>query len=1212
VRSPRLAAKYGLSVDADLPQIVAQDLTADPDSPVAPTLNILLRKLWTAATAANNSAPHFSVTLYEQLRREGILLDDFLRQQIATLDQEQPGAVRSGFLLDLWAMHTTGLGTAEQCASAELHAAYGHRTDLDAVVQRSKELYVLADPTGDHATGGDTRLAHDTLAPLVRRAYAQSTLPAQQARRLLDSRVAVWQGDPKALLDDTSLALVEKGLPGTRAPSPSEQDLLAQSYAARAARKRNRQLLLWVGAAAAVLLLAMLGLTLQSRADQQMANAASTQIAVTATIAAELNTAETAKLNAQATAVAASAESARAQAAAQNLTVQLADARARSATLLAEVTDAQRLAQLSAQQLTQDPVLSLHLALAALPAAPNQPLAPEAEYALRQAVFSSRERKFITTTVAAPDQIAVRGNRVAVGGDAPAVYDIELTPQLFPLPPEFVDVRGLRWGNDGRLLGWTPHGVWVAGGGEPLHLALDSLAPDLPGEEIRCAEWQPAQQWVAVCTFNALYAWQPESNRVITVTTELDTLENPTEPRRAVWSDDGRYLAGLGARLAVWDSRAPRTPANVFYPPAAPGQPASFAYWLPDESLVAGWFAFGAPELAIHRWQPGSEELEAIPLRGTFNPDAQVETLYVPPADDFGAAHAEEAAPPGEPRLLLWSSDGLLALYSLAGRREVTAAAPLRDLNGVVFSPDGQRIGGYSSSGAAAVWSLPALALDGTLDANDGFVAGPLTYASWLDNDTLALADAEGVIQVARRTDPFAELAVVPLYGYGPAERLARTVRLANGRLLTAGYADGTASSLRIWQLDPAATRPEEGLPAPGADLCTRLHRAVALPPGLGRPAVSSWLAGDELLVEDDAKQFAYWKIGGPAAILPADPARNLFAAAPDGRHVLRYGLGASGEIWSLEPALPGDAAAGTAAWVQVGTLEGELEHVVWNDHGILASFADGTAAVLDPASGRSRPIQGSAAVPGWLLLGDDLLLALGADGVELWRLGAAGTDQQLAAWPAPAGSSLQLDDASSSGDLVALHALPFGPRYVLRLDTATKALTEVWRSTRQHVDTLEAKLNPSLPLLATLDDGVVAIVDLEQGRVVWQSTSIAALAQQSVRAVQWSTDGRYLITQAQPLQQGTVALNIGIWRWDAEQQRLTLLQEVPSSGLLGVSPDMTALLAGEPRQAAAARPYYYPVLTDTLRLKADVEGSCLLPRPLGEEQQQAFMAIRR
>ena len=108
--------------------------------------------------------------LYEQLRRDGILLDDFLRQQTATLAQEHPDAVASGFVTDLWAFHTTDLGTADQRTTAELQAAYPHREDLDAVVLRSKELYVLADLPGDicrspgrHAPG--TRHAGPTRAP---------------------------------------------------------------------------------------------------------------------------------------------------------------------------------------------------------------------------------------------------------------------------------------------------------------------------------------------------------------------------------------------------------------------------------------------------------------------------------------------------------------------------------------------------------------------------------------------------------------------------------------------------------------------------------------------------------------------------------------------------------------------------------------------------------------------------------------------------------------------------------------------------------------------------------------------------------------------------------------------------------------------------------------------------------------------------------------
>lgn len=95
------------------------------------------------------------------------------------------------------------------------------------------------------------------------------------------------------------------------------------------------------------------------------------------------------------------------------------------------------------------------------------------------------------------------------------------------------------------------------------------------------------------------------------------------------------------------------------------------------------------------------------------------------------------------------------------------------------------------------------------------------------------------------------------------------------------------------------------------------------------------------------------------------------------------------------------------------------------------------------------------------------------------------------------------------------------------------------------------------------------------------------------------------------PLQQSSSYRNIGVWRWHADQRRLSLLQEVPSSGLLGVSPDTSALLAGEPGQ-----PCRWAVLAarslPTRQLQADVQASCLLDRPLDDELRQAFLITGR
>ena len=243
----------------------------------------------------------------------------------------------------------------------------------------------------------------------------------------------------------------------------------------------------------------------------------------------------------------------------------------------------------------------------------------------------------------------MRGNRLAVGGPSPKVYSLGLRDEEWSLPKNFTDIQGLRWGSDGRLLGWSEDTVWVVSDAEPLRLHV----PQGPGQEVRCAEWQPGQEWVAVCTYNALYAWQPLSGRLITVTEELDTPEIGTVERGAVWSADGRRLGGRGAKLALWDSKQPSAPASVFYEAEDVGQALTFAFWLPDDrSLVAGWFPPLASSLELQLWNADGEGIETMAVEGDFSEHSQVRAIYAPDSQD-GAA-----------RLLLWSGEGLLAIYT--------------------------------------------------------------------------------------------------------------------------------------------------------------------------------------------------------------------------------------------------------------------------------------------------------------------------------------------------------------------------------------------------------------------------------------------------------------------------------------------------------------------------------------------------------------------
>ena len=263
-RTKRLRDRYGLESETGLAPAVARDLTADRDSPVAPTLQVLLSRMWTEATALSATAPRFSLALYERVRTGGYLLGDFLDQQLdavgasAAASAARADVVESGLALDVLVFHTTPFVTAEQHLADEVAREYRHRpADATWLVQELKRGYLLTDPAGEgRDIANAARLAHDTLAQVVRARFDKSGHAGQRARRILENRAAEWSdGRTGTVLDGRDLALVEQGLGGMRALHPAEDVLVSASRAERereGGRKRLRRIAI-AGAAAAVL-----------------------------------------------------------------------------------------------------------------------------------------------------------------------------------------------------------------------------------------------------------------------------------------------------------------------------------------------------------------------------------------------------------------------------------------------------------------------------------------------------------------------------------------------------------------------------------------------------------------------------------------------------------------------------------------------------------------------------------------------------------------------------------------------------------------------------------------------------------------------------------------------------------------------------------------------------------------------------------------------
>jgi len=259
----RLRDRYGLSVEDGLAASIASDLTADRESPVAPTLQVLLSRMWGEATKASSGSPAFTADLYARITREGVLLTDFLDHQLVALAEAARAAggpvadvVESGLALDVLRYHVSRLGTAEERSAQQLIDEYHRDDDVAWLVGELKRLYLLTEPSGDGASIGATRLAHDTLAPAVRTRCDESLLPGQRARRLLEGRAGEWaDGKVGTPLDWRDLMRVEQGATGMRALHPDEERMVEASRAVRRQDTARSRTLKWAAAAAVVVVL---------------------------------------------------------------------------------------------------------------------------------------------------------------------------------------------------------------------------------------------------------------------------------------------------------------------------------------------------------------------------------------------------------------------------------------------------------------------------------------------------------------------------------------------------------------------------------------------------------------------------------------------------------------------------------------------------------------------------------------------------------------------------------------------------------------------------------------------------------------------------------------------------------------------------------------------------------------------------------------------
>ena len=548
-----------------------------------------------------------------------------------------------------------------------------------------------------------------------------------------------------------------------------------------------------------------------------------------------------------------------------------------------------------------------------------------------------------------------RGDQLA----SQAVFALSSRPQQALL----LAVEAMRVGAAGGQFSHTIeqgiHDGLAATGGLPLAALSDSAV---------ALTLSPDAHWAAAASEDgALVAWRIAGGTLRPV--ELAAAGEPVSWALA-FSADGRLAAAADDGTArIW--RLAAGPARVVVASQGPLYSVAFS---PD----GRWLAAGGEDGALWLWD--SAAADAAPQR-LAGPGATVNLVRFSPDGRWLAAGGDDGA------LWLWPTAGGA---ETAGRMVGSHAAPVSVL---AFSPDSRALA--SGDRAGDLWVSPLAG--GEPRRLVGHRASIRAMEFALYGSWLATGDENGVLRVWNLDDPNASYRVhahaLLISG------LAFVLGAGGERLVTVGYDDLGAASVRIWQHTDGGAAP---LILRGHDGEINLLATV--------PGVNGFLtAGYD-------RTLRIWRVDDPQAepsILASDgrPFEDL-VAVPVSATLYTIGAGAV-QGWSVQEgratavlSATGQSAltalAADGSWVAAGDAAGRV--VLWRPPDA------SPLAIWEAHRGRVNGVALHAGL-GWLAsAGDD-----GA--IRLWTVDAVGVSRQLTASQVARATAVQF---SAEGDLLA------------------------------------------------------------------------------------------------------------------------------------------------------------------------------------------------
>lgn len=333
-----------------------------------------------------------------------------------------------------------------------------------------------------------------------------------------------------------------------------------------------------------------------------------------------------------------------------------------------------------------------------------------------------------------------------------------------------------------------------------------------------------------------------------------------------------------------------------------------------DDGTARVWDAAGGAE--IMKLSPNSRTTTAPSHDIIRNPDHVTAAVFSPDGKLIATASGNLSREPGPPRL--WDAVTGKEQRTLEGH--VDESGWIRDVNAIVFSPDGTRVATASNDQTARVWETATGRLLLTLRGHERVVRN---VAFSPDGKRLVSTSND---QTARVWDVSTGAEVLVLRGHqGNLPGVAYSPDGA--RIVTTGGEDRT---VKVWDARS------------GRELLTFANhrgivRAVAFSPD-GRNVVTGSYSGELKLWDSATGKEKFSLAGHPNQIFGA-------AYSPDGRRVVSVGLDGIGRVWNVGP---------DRELLTVATERGSAWAVAFDPDGsrLAGAVTDGSARVWDARTG--------------------------------------------------------------------------------------------------------------------------------------------------------------------------------------------------------------------------------------------------------------------